>query len=417
MAEEEPKVPVGTQIKNKLTTRAGLIGDYDFGALFTPRVPCIPAKSAARRGIFFGLNDNLPVLVAALVGLTHALASAGGIISVPRILAGAGLGHLHLDPNTQSFLVSTALIVSGLMSIIQIVRIKLVKGYYIGTGLISISGTSFTFLPVAEAMFRALYADGYCKTDDEGAFLACPDAYGRWLGTIMVGAFLEIALSFMRPGAIKKIFPPIVTGTVVSLIGASLVGVGLKYWAGGAGPCINPPTDFFASCPNILANRAYPWGDAHWIGLGFLVLSVIVLVEIFGSPFMRNIAVIIGFVTGIIVAASTGYMNKSIIDNAPVITFLWVKTFKFGFYAPALLPVLIGYLVSTVESVGDITASCEVSRIPTEGEDFESRVQGGLLADGVNSVISGLMGNSPTTSKSQYEQSAHQNSSAKSNPS
>jgi len=387
------------KLKTKLTTKAGIIGDYDFKSLFLPRIPCIPAKSSAARGVFFGLKDDLPVLVAALVGLTHALASAGGIISVPRILSGAGLGHLNLPPDTQAFLVSTALIVSGLMSIIQIVRIKLVKGYYMGSGLISISGTSFTFLPIAESMFAALYADGTCPSDAEGVALACPDAYGKWLGTIMVGALVEIALSFMPPKAIKKVFPPIVTGSVVTLIGASLVGVGLKYWAGGAGPCINPPTDFFATCPNILAKQNYPWGDAHWIGLGFLVLTTIILIEIFGSPFMRNIGISIGFIVGIIVSASTGYLNTGIISGSPVITFLWVKTFKFGFYAPALLPVIIGYLVSTVESIGDISASCEVSRVSTDGEEYESRIQGGLLADGVNSLISGLMGNSPTTSK------------------
>lgn len=389
------------KLKQKLTTKAGIIGDYDFKSLFLPRIPCIPSKSATSRGIFFGLKDDLPILVACLVGLTHALASAGGIISVPRILSGAGLGHLNLPTETQSFLVSTALIVSGLMSIIQIIRIKIVKGYYIGSGLISISGTSFTFLPIAESMFSALYDEGYCKIDAEGISLPCPDAYGRWLGTIMVGALLEIALSFMPPKMIKKIFPPIVTGSVVTLIGASLVGVGLKYWAGGAGPCISPPTDFFATCPNILAKRNYPWADAHWIGLGFLVLATIILVEIFGSPFMRNIAISIGFIVGTVVAASTGYLNTGVIEGAPGITFLWVKTFKFGFYAPALLPVLIGYLVSTVESIGDISASCEVSRLDTDGEEYESRIQGGLLADGVNSLISGLMGNSPTTTFSQ----------------
>lgn len=401
MADDAAEIPKKglnfDKIKEKLTTKKGIIGDYDFASLFTPRIPCIPSKSKSK-GIFFGLTDDLPIVVAVLVGLTHALASAGGIISVPRILAGAGNGHLNLPPETQSFLVSTALIVSGLMSIIQIIRIRLFKGYYLGSGLISISGTSFTFLPIAESMFSSLYEDGFCTVDSEGVAQPCPDAYGMWLGTIMVGALLEIALSFIPPKTIKKIFPPIVTGTVVTLIGASLVGVGLKYWAGGAGPCINPPTDFFAKCPNILAKRAYPWGDAHWIGLGFLVLAIIILVEMFGSPFMRNIGISIGFFTGTIVAAAIGYLNQGIIKGAPAVTFLWVKTFKFGFYAPALLPVLIGYLVSTVESIGDISASCEVSRVSTEGEEYESRIQGGLLADGVNSLISGLMGNSPTTS-------------------
>lgn len=389
-------------IKKKLTTREGWVGDYDYAALLTPRVPCIPSNDAARRGVFFGLKDTLPILVAALIGLTHALASAGGIISVPRILGGGGAGHLNLPPETQAFLISTALIVSGLMTVIQILRVKLFGGYYIGTGLISISGTSFTFLPIAEAMFRQLYADGYCKTAADGVTaLPCPDAYGRWLGTIMVAALIEVALSFLRPKALRALFPPIVTGTTVSLIGASLIAVGMRYWGGGAGPCISAPVPFFEKCPNILAERAYPWGHSNWIGLGFLVLFTIVLVELFGSPFMRNIGIVIGFGTGVIVAAALGYMDDTIISRADWFTFLWVKRFKLGFFAPILIPVLLGYLVSTIESVGDITASCDVSRVETEGPVFESRVQGGLLADGLNSIISGLMGNSPTTTFSQ----------------
>lgn len=217
----------------------------------------------------------------------------------------------------------------------------------------------------------------------------------------MVSAQIEVALYFLRPKVLRAFFPPIFTGVTVSLIGASLIAVGMRYWGGGAGPCLSPPTPFFEKCPNILAGKAYPWGRRNWIGLGFLVLFTIVLVETFGSLFTRNIGIVIGFGTGIIFAAALGHMDDSIISRADWFTFLWVKRFKIRFFGPILIPVLLGYLVSTIESVGDITASCEISRVETEGPVFESRVQGGLLADGLNSIISGLMGNSPTTTFSQ----------------
>lgn len=345
------------------------------------------------------------------MGFQHALAMVVGIITVPRILAGGGPSNLNLPPDVQAYLISSALTISGLMSIIQIVRIKLFRGYWIGTGLVSMSGISFTFLPIAQAMFSALRESGFCPSDNQ----PCPDAYGLWLGTVMVGSLLEIGLSFIPPRLLRKIFPPIVTGTTVFLIGSSLVGVGLSYWAGGAGPCRifrqvqdlsgeSPESlSFFRDCPNITGpgNRHYPWGDARWIGLGLFVFTIIIIVEIFGSPFLRNTQVMIGFLAGITLSASLGYFDADLIRQAPAITFPLVKRFKLGFYAPVLVPVLIGHAVSTVETIGDITATCEVSRLPTDGPEFGSRVQGGLLADGVNSLIAALLTSSPTTTFSQ----------------
>lgn len=89
----------------------------------------------------------------------------------------------------------------------------------------------------------------------------------------MVGAILEVALSYLRPRMFRALFEPVATGIAVSLIAASLVAVGSRYFGGGAGPCIDAPSPFFAKCPNIDAGRAYPWGDARWIGLGFLLVG------------------------------------------------------------------------------------------------------------------------------------------------
>lgn len=400
---------LGTALR-RLATSDGWVGEYDYKSLCMPRIPCVRSFRQSRP-IFFGLDDHIPVLVAAVMGFQHALAMLGGVIAVPRILGGDGSGNLQLESVDAAYLVSSALIVSGLMSIIQIVRIRLIRGYWIGTGLISMSGVSFTFLPIAQTMFASLRADNTCPRSG-----ACPDAYGMWLGTVMVGSLLEIGLSFVPPNMLRRAFPPIVTGTTVFLIGASLVPVGLRQWAGGSGPCFDVQQiedlggivpqgllDVFNDCPNNFGpgDRHYPWGSAEWIGLGFFVFSIIIIVEIFGSPFLRNTQVVIGLLAGIILSASLGYMNRDLIDEAPNFTFPLVRRFKLGFYGPAIIPVLIGYLVSTVETLGDIAASSEVSRVATQGPEFESRVQGGLLADGFNSLLAGLLTSSPTTTFSQ----------------
>jgi xanthine/uracil permease len=114
-----------------------------------------------------------------------------------------------------------------------------------------------------------MYANGYCPTDAAGNKLACPKAYGALIGTAALCSLVEIAISFLPPNALRKIFPPIVTGPTVLLIGVDLIGAsGFKNWAGGSGLCSDAdPIAFFAKCPDILAPHALPWGSAQYIGM------------------------------------------------------------------------------------------------------------------------------------------------------
>lgn len=87
--------------------------------------------------------------------------------------------------------------------------------------------------------------------------------------------------------------------------------------------------------------------------------------------------------------------------SADIITFLWTTTFPLGFYGPAVIPLLIGYIVTTTETVGDITATFEVSQLPTDTIDYDQSIQGGLLSDSICSILSGLMTAMPNTTFSQ----------------
>src|ERR1700722_7041143 len=117
--------------------------------------------------------------------------------------------------------------------------------YHIGTGLISVVGTSFAIIPVATGAFKQMYANGFCPSAADGTPLPCPDGYGAIIGTAACCALIEILISFMPPRFIQKIFPPIVTGPTVMLIGVTLIGTGFQGWAGGSGPCSARPTDGF----------------------------------------------------------------------------------------------------------------------------------------------------------------------------
>lgn len=175
------------------------------------------------------------------------------------------------------------------------------------------------------------------------------------------------------------------------LIGISLITSGFQDWAGGSGTCASrPDSGFFALCPNIGAPRPLPWGSAEFIGLGFLVFVTIIVTERFGSPIMKSCAVVVGLLMGCIVAGACGYFDRSGIDSAPAASFIWVHTFPLSVYGPIVLPLLAVYIVLAMEAIGDITATCDVSRLQVDGALFDSRIQGGVLADGLNGIVAGL---------------------------
>lgn len=296
-----------------------------------------------------------------------------------------------------------------------------------------------------QGAFNQMYQTGFCELDGEGNRLPCPDGYGALIGTCCVCALIEILVSFLPPRVIKKVFPPVVTGPVVILIGAYLIRSGFRNWGGSNNACFNKPENgFFRLCPNIAAPRPLPWGSAEFIGMLTMLMtmkppieanepqvldssssSVSFSVKDLGLllwyvvlnpayPFLysqerrangdfvqQSTSVILGLLVGCIVASATGYFDDTGINNSPVASFIWVKTFKLSVYGPLVLPLLMVFLICACEAIGDITATSDVSRLPVQGRMFESRVQGGILADGLNGVFAPLMTITPMATFSQ----------------
>lgn len=376
---------LGKRFWRKWTTREGLLGDYDYGYLFIPDMPF--KKGQPKTQPFFGLNSSMPLVLGMILGLQHSLAMLAGVITPPMLISTAA----NLSNEIREYLISTSLIVAGSLSCIQITRFHIYKTpYYIGTGLLSVVGTSFATITICTKAIPLMYKTGLCPMDGDKE-LPCPDGYGRIIATGTVCALLEILLSFAPSKVLQRVFPPLVTGPVVLLIGTHLVETGFQNWMGGS------------NCVGEMCGTAkkLPWGLAEYLGLGFSVYATIVLSERFGSPIMKSCAVIMGLLVGCIIAAACGYFSSENIDSAPVATFPWVHTFKLQVYGPAVLPFFAGYIVLIMEAIGDITATCDVSRLEVEGEMYESRIQGGVLADGVNSVIAGLMTMTPVSTFAQ----------------
>jgi hypothetical protein len=130
--EKAPKKSVGDRFKSAgryFTTKEGLLGDYDYAYLFKPNLPFLQKSTQASP--FFGLNDKMPLVLGVILGFQHALSMLAGIITPPIIMSGAG--GVHLETAQTQYLVSTALIVSGLLSMIQITRFHIYKTPYVFT--------------------------------------------------------------------------------------------------------------------------------------------------------------------------------------------------------------------------------------------------------------------------------------------
>ncbi|PWZ02977.1 putative purine permease [Testicularia cyperi] len=383
----EPRSRLQSVVR-KVTTRHGWTGDYSFSALCFPRlVPWKPESKlngGAQDSPFYGVQDDLPIAVAAICGFQHALAMLGGLITPPMLIASA----LKLSAETSAYLISASLICSGIISAIQqsVIPLPFTGGRQLGVGLLSVVGTSFATLSVTGSVFNNLYADGICPTSPTGARLPCPDAYGYLLGTCAVCALLEIALSFLPHRVLKRMFPPIITGTVVAFIGIKLIGESAIPSFGGGSYCHSNPG---VLCTGT-GQRAFVWGDAHYLGLGFLSFMTVILVEIFGSPAMRSASIALGLLLPLVIAGPLGYMSRAPIDAAKPITFLWVETFKLRVYGPAVLPLLAVYIILMMEAIGDITATSEVSKVEVSGLKYDRRIAGGVLVDGLAGIFSAL---------------------------
>jgi len=315
--------------------------------------------------LIYGLNDKPPVIDSIFAALQHLLAIFVGIIT-PTLIIGGVLGLGSEVP----YLISMALIVSGVATFIQVKRIGPV-----GSGLLSIQGTSFAFL-------GSILAAGFMVKGQGGD---TKEILATIYGLCFFGAFIEMFLSrFLH--LLKRVISPIVTGVVVTTIGLSLIKVGMTDMAGGQWLLDNKP-EFFGNMENL--------------GLGFLVLVIIVIFNRSKNQFLRMSSIVIGLAIGYIVAIFMGKVDLSGLKDLPLISI--PIPFKYGikFNFTAFIPIALIYLITTIESIGDLTATSMVSKEPIEGDLYIKRIKGGVLGDGVNSAMAAMFNTFPNTTFSQ----------------
>ncbi len=317
--------------------------------------------------VIYKLEDRPPVAESFFAAFQHLLAIFVGIVTPPIIIAGA----LKLPFEASAFIISMALFASGVSTFIQVKRFGPV-----GSGLLSIQGTSFTFLGTVISIGIGVKASG-------GSMEA---ALCTIFGVCFAGAFIEMFFSrFIN--RLRAFIPPLVSGIVVTLIGLSLIKVGITDIGGGAWLKANKP-EFFATSQNLL--------------LAGLVLVIIIICNRSKNRFVRMGSIAIGLVVGYAVASFMGKVDFSKLSTLSL--FAAPIPFKYGFFKfslTAFIPMALLYLITTVESMGDLTATSMVSGEPIEGDLYMKRISGGILGDGVNSALAAVFNSFPNTTFSQ----------------
>lgn len=299
-------------------------------------------SAAAKAGLIYGLEDRPPLRETLFAAAQHLLAIFVAIVTPPLIIAGA----LGLDQETTSFLVSMSLMVSGVATFIQCRRIG-----GIGCGLLCIQGTSFSFIgPIIAA----------------GLAGGLPAIFGATVAGSVVEMFVSRILKYAR-----RVITPLVSGIVVTLIGMSLIKVGITACGGG---------DLSSS----------NFGSFQNVGIAALVLILIVIFNRSNNRFLRMGSIVIGLVVGYAVAWWLGMVDFGAVKSYG--GFNYPNPFRYGlhFDLSSIIGLGLVYLITSIEAYGDITANSLISGQPVEGETFMKRAEGGILADGFNSMLAGL---------------------------
>lgn len=320
----------------------------------------MPPESSSSSDLIYGLNDRPKPAPALLAALQHVLAAFVGIITPPLII-GSTLGlTAHLP-----YLISMALMVSGVGTFIQARR-----PYGIGAGMICLQGTSFAFL-------GAVLSAGFLVKQRGGS---PEDIMAMIFGVCFFGAVVQIVLSRFI-GQLRRVITPLVTGIVITLIGISLIKVGITDLGGG----FNAP-DFGA--PINLA-------------LGVFVVLTIILLNRSNTPWVRLSAIIIGLALGSLAAWFSGKLVPQTLPDLPLVSLPIPFRYGFNFDWSAFLPIALIYLISSIETVGDLTANCMIARQPISGPSYISRLKGGVLGDGVSCMIAATFSAFPNTTFAQ----------------
>ena len=297
----------------------------------------------------YKLNGKVPVAKAIPFGLQHILAMF--VANIAPILIVAGV--CNISEQEKATLIQCAMLIAGIGTLIQLFPV-----WRIGSGLPIVMGISFTFVSIF-------------------SYIGATYGYGAIMGAVLIGGIIEGCLGLLAKYW-TKIITPIVSASVVTAIGFSLLSVGASSFGGGTG------AEDFGSVKN-------------WV-LGSITLLCCILFNLFAKSYWKQLSVLFGLVVGYIVAIPMGMVDFSSLSSTAIVSFPQFMPFKMEFNINAIVSVTLIFLVSATETIGDTSALASSGL----GRDVTAKETAGSIAcDGFISSISSLFGCLPITSFSQ----------------
>ena len=296
----------------------------------------------------YGVQDRPPLGITIILALQHILAAFAGIIAVPLVVSGA----LGFDVEQTGVIVSATIFAAGVATVIQSYGIG-----PIGARLPGMMGTDFTFVNPQISV---------------GAQFGMAGIVGATIGGSLVEAILS---RFIKP--LTKFFPPLITGTVVALIGITLLPVSIDWAAGGVG--------------------AEDYGSLQNITVAFIIMLFTLFLNHYGKGIASTASVFIGMVFGYLICLPLGMVDLTAVSEAA--WFALPNIFRYGvvFNPASILSFIPAYVVSMIGTFGIMMAIGEAANEPVHSE----QTAGGVLADAVGSLLAGVFGAGPNTAFSQ----------------
>ncbi|GAB3629336.1 purine permease [Pandoraea terrae] len=297
------------------------------------------------------VDARLPLAKLFTLGLQHVLVMYAGAVAVPLIIGGA----LKLSIDQVAFLINADLFACGIATLIQTIGV-----WKFGLRLPIMMGVTFTAVTPMIAI-------------GTNPALGLLDIYGATIVSGIIGIVIAPYI-----GKLLRLFPPVVTGTVITVIGVSLMGVGINWAAGGFG---NPD-----------------YGNPVYLGVSFAVLVCILYITKYVRGFFANIAVLLGILFGTLVALLLGKVSFAGLAETPWIGI--VMPFHFGmpkFDLIAIATMTLVMLVTFIESTGMFLAVGDIVGRPVD----QKTLVRGLRVDGLGTLIGGIFNTFPYTSFSQ----------------
>ncbi|SFK89318.1 xanthine permease [Halogranum rubrum] len=296
----------------------------------------------------YDIEDKPPASEAVPLGIQHLLAMFLSTAALPIVIARAiGLGAADT-----TFILQMALLVAGVATIVQAYPIG-----PMGARLPIVMGTSAIFV---------------APLIDVGSQFGLAAIFGA----VIVAAPVEVLIGYFIDD-VRGLFPPLVTGIVVMLVGLTLIPVAMDYSAGGPG--------------------AATYGNLENIGLAALVFLIAIGLNQFFDGFLKMVSVLIAVVVGYLAAIPLGLLDLSGVASAGWISIPMPLSYGVAFEPSAILVVAFAYIITAIETIGDVSGTTE-----SVGRDPEGReLKGGLVADGVMSAVAGVFNAFPNTSFSQ----------------